>query len=126
MMDNRVLVPGIGDRGRGPRRGERSVLPLAVLGGHRRPRCARPFHCAGSDRSGALHLTSPPSGFPAAALDEFLESLEIAADAMRDYTHGIADILGDTFRVVLELKHDPGAFGREMVERDHPGVRRPA
>src|SRR6185436_9285965 len=65
------------------------------------------FDCRHS-RVRRVDRATPRSGLVASLLDELLETFEIAAHASARDAHGVADVLDDTFGVVLELQHDAG------------------
>lgn len=71
---------------------------------------------------GRLDIAPPRAGFTASALDELLEATEITLGPTADEAELVADLLGDAFRVELELEHDAGLVVVHAVERDGAGV----
>src|SRR6185503_14177729 len=65
---------------------------------------------------------TPRSGLVASLLDELLETFEIATHASARDAHGVADVLDDTFGVVLELQHDAGLVVSQSMEGHDTGV----
>src|SRR5262249_48161670 len=82
--------------------------------------------CSPRRPSGARRIdrAAPRAGLASTLLDEFLETMQIAAHAAGRRTDRVPDVFDDALRLVLHLEHDAGTAGIELVERHDPGVPR--
>src|SRR4051794_9490481 len=73
--------------------------------------------------SGLVHRASPGARLDAPTLDELLEPLEVSLGLPLDHVQEVADLLHETFGLVLQTQAHQGPFGADGLEVDRAGVR---
>src|SRR5690606_7032500 len=76
-------------------------------------------------RGRGVDVTAPATGLVPAALDELLEPVHVAVDALAQHPGLVGHLLQETVRIDVHLRRDPGAARPEPMECDHTGVPRP-